>query len=513
VLGCNNYEVIDLGVMVPCEKILQTAREQKVDIIGLSGLITPSLDEMAHVAREMEREGLKLPLLIGGATTSKAHTAVKIAPGYSQPVVHVLDASRAVPVVSNLISHEQRPKFFQQVREEYDRIRVQHAGRQAKLLSIEQARANAPRLKYDDLPKPEFMGVRILSSDVAADVSPRISPSGIEPGTVSADSRRRLPVALEQLVPFIDWSPFFHTWELRGRYPAILNHPNHGGEARKLFADAQELLEKMVAGKLIQPRGVYGFFPANRVGDDVELYTDESRTKVLTTFHFLRQQIAKDDGTPNWCLADFVALKSSAGVSPAKSVTAAGTAALHDFIGAFAVTSGHGLDELVKKFKADHDDYNAIMAEALADRLAEAFAEFLHRRVREEWGYGKTEKLATEDLIGEKYRGIRPAAGYPACPDHTEKGILWKLLDVEKQTGIKLTESFAMWPASSVSGLYFAHPESKYFAVGKLGRDQVLDYHLRKGITLQEMERWLGPYLNYDPQKTTAVPCGCGQTH
>ena len=512
VLGCNNYEVIDLGVMVPCEKILQTAREQKVDILGLSGLITPSLDEMAHVAREMEREGLKLPLLIGGATTSKAHTAVKIAPGYSQPVVHVLDASRAVPVVSNLISAGHRPKFAAQIREEYDRIRAQHAGQQAKLLSIEQARANAPKLKYDDLPKPEFTGVRVLSSVVAADVNPRKSGTN-----ESADSHRRLRIELKNLLPFIDWSPFFHTWELRGRYPAILNHPNHGEEARKLFADAQELLEKIVAGKWIAARGVYGFFPANRVADDVELYTDESRQKVLTTFHFLRQQIVKEDGTPNWCLADFVASKRRTGVAPVSNVSekneTAGTAVLRDYIGAFAVTTGHGLDELVKRFKADHDDYNAIMAEALADRLAEAFAEFLHRRVREEWGYGKAEKLTTEDLIGEKYRGIRPAAGYPACPDHTEKRILWKLLEVEKNTGIQLTESCAMWPASSVSGLYFAHPESKYFAVGKLGRDQVLDYHLRKGMTLQEIERWLGPYLNYDPPKTTAAPCGCGQTH
>ncbi|MGB8367924.1 MAG: methionine synthase [Limisphaerales bacterium] len=514
VLGCNNYEVIDLGVMVPCDKILATAREQKVDIIGLSGLITPSLDEMAHVAREMEREGLKLPLLIGGATTSKAHTAVKIAPGYSQPVVHVLDASRAVPVVSNLISHEHRPKFARQIREEYDRIRAQHAGQQAKLLSIEQARANAPKLKYDDLPKPEFDGVRVLSSGVAADVNLWNSVPG-----ESADSHQRLRVSLADLVPFIDWSPFFHTWELRGVYPKILQHEKHGEEARKLFADAQELLEKIVTGKRIAARGVYGFFPANRVGDDVELYTDESRKKVLTTFHFLRQQIVKEGGTPNWCLADFVAPKRAAGVPPADQ-TSNGTSGKMpearfpaDHLGAFAVTSGHGLDELVKKFKADHDDYNAIMAEALADRLAEAFAEFLHRRVREEWGYGKAEKLTTEDLIGEKYRGIRPAAGYPACPDHTEKEILWKLLEVEKNTGIQLTGSCAMWPASSVSGLYFAHPESKYFAVGRLGRDQVLDYHLRKGMTLQELERWLGPYLNYDPPKTTAAPCGCGQTH
>ena len=499
VLGCNNYEVIDLGVMVPCEKILQTAREQKVDIIGLSGLITPSLDEMAHVAREMEREGLKLPLLIGGATTSKAHTAVKIAPSYSQPVVHVLDASRAVPVVSNLVSAEHRPKFAAQIREEYDRVRAQHVGRQVKLLSIEQARANAPKLKYDDLPRPEFTGVRVLTSDTGRAGSP------LPAAERRARSDAPYLISLADLVPFIDWSPFFHTWELRGVYPKILQHEKHGEEARKLFADAQELLEKIVAGKLIAARGVYGFFPANRVGDDVELYTDESRKKVLTTFHFLRQQIAKEDGTPNWCLADFIAPKHSTfNIQHSTS---------KDYLGAFAVTTGHGIDELVKKFKADHDDYNAIMAEALADRLAEAFAEFLHRRVREEWGYGKAEKLTTEDLIGEKYRGIRPAAGYPACPDHTEKEILWKLLEVEKNTGIQLTESCAMWPASSVSGLYFAHPESKYFAVGKLGRDQLLDYHVRKGMTLQEIERWLGPYLNYEPAKTTAAPCGCGQTH
>jgi 5-methyltetrahydrofolate--homocysteine methyltransferase len=513
VLACNNYEVIDLGVMVPCEKILQTAREQNVDIIGLSGLITPSLDEMAHVAREMERQGLKLPLLIGGATTSKAHTAVKIAPGYAQPVVHVLDASRAVPVVSNLISKEHRPKFAAQIREEYDRIRAQHGGQTAKLLSLEAARANAPKLKFDDLPKPEFVGIRALSSDVT-----------------TLNTQHSARVTLSELVPLIDWTPFFHTWELRGVYPKILQHEKHGEEARKLFADAQALLEKIISGKLIQPRGIYGFFPANRVGDDMELYTDESRSKVLTTFHFLRQQIEKGDGTPNWCLADFVAPKSRTGVppvrralqhgqldktsSPISSAGAGGTPAqLSDHLGAFAVTSGHGLDELVKKFKADHDDYNAIMAEALADRLAEAFAEFLHRRVREEWGFGKSEKFTTEDLIEEKYRGIRPAAGYPACPDHTEKAILWKLLDVEKHTGIKLTESFAMWPGSSVSGLYFAHPESKYFAVGKLGRDQLLDYHLRKGTTLQEVERWLGPWLNYDPAKTSAIACGCGQTH
>jgi 5-methyltetrahydrofolate--homocysteine methyltransferase len=474
VLACNNYDVVDLGVMVPCEKILAAAREQKADIIGLSGLITPSLDEMVHVAREMERQGLKLPLLIGGATTSKAHTAVKIAPGYTEPVVHVLDASRAVPVVSNLISSEHKPKFTEQIREEYIKVRRHHAGQQQKLISLQQARANAPKLNFDNLPKPEFTGVRTLS--------PALDP---RPSTL---------VSLADLVPLIDWSPFFHTWELRGRYPAILNHEKHGEEARKLFADAQNLLEKIVTEKLIEPRGVYGLFPANRVGDDVQLYTDESRAKVLTTFHFLRQQIEKTDGTPNWCLADFIAPST---LDPRPST---------DFLGAFAVTSGHGLADLVEKFKKDHDDYNAIMAEALADRLAEAFAEFLHKRVREDWGYGKNENLSPEDLIEEKYRGIRPAAGYPACPDHTEKKALWQLLDVEKNAGIKLTESYAMWPGSSVSGLYFAHPESKYFAVSKLDRDQLLDYHIRKGFTLQEAERWLGPYLNYDPNSSSGAP-------
>lgn len=452
VLACNNYEVIDMGVMVPCEKILERAKLENADIIGLSGLITPSLDEMVHVAREMERQDFKVPLLIGGATTSRAHTAVKVAQHYSEPVVHVLDASRAVPVTSSLLSKDGKAPFVKNLREDYEKLRAQHAGSQVKLLSLEAARANAPKLKYDDQPKPEFTGTKM-----------------IEP-------------ALAELVKFIDWSPFFHTWELRGVYPKILTHEKYGEEATKLFAAAQTLLAEIVSQKLIQPRGIYGLFPANRVGDDVELYTDESRTKVLTTLHFLRQQIEKGDGTPNWCLADFIAPKAQS-----------------DYVGAFAVTSGHGLDELVKKYKADHDDYNAIMAEALADRLAEAFAEYLHKHVRDEWGFGQLEKLTTNDLIEEKYRGIRPAAGYPASPDHTEKEILWNLLDAEKKTGIKLTESFAMWPGSSVSGLYFAHPESKYFAVGKLGKDQVEDLARRKGKSLAEMERWLGPWLNYNP--------------
>ncbi len=499
VLACNNYEVIDLGVMTPCEKIIATALEQHVDIIGLSGLITPSLDEMAHVARELERQGLKLPLLIGGATTSKAHTAVKIAPAYREPVVHVLDASRAVPVVGSLISPEQKPGFVKKVREEYERVRVQHAGQRATLISLEAARAQAPKLSYDGLVKPEFIGVRVLSPGAAADVNLR-KPEPSE----SADSRRRQRIDLADLAPFIDWTPFFHTWELRGVYPKILQHEKHGEEARKLFTDAQKLLEQILSGKLLQPRGVYGLFPANRIGDDVELYTDESRRKVLATFHFLRQQIEKTDGTPNRCLADFVAPRDGDTQFPS------------DHLGAFAVTSGHGLRELVEKFKADHDDYNAILAEALADRLAEAFAEFLHKRVREEWGYGQNENLNGEDLIAEKYRGIRPAAGYPACPDHTEKQILWKLLEAEPNAGIQLTESCAMWPGSSVSGLYFAHPESKYFAVGKLGRDQIIDYHLRKGMSLQEVERWLGPWLNYEPRAMaagTTVACACGVPH
>jgi len=461
VLGCNNYEVIDLGVMVSCEKILQTARELKVDMIGLSGLITPSLDEMAHVAREMQRQGFTLPLLIGGATTSKAHTSVKIAPHYKEPVVHVVDASRAVGVVGHLISPDLKPAFAEKNSQDQETLRQQHTGQRVKLISIDEARRRAPKFdwKETEIAQPEFIGVRTLSSKAVQGVT------------------------LEDLVACIDWSPFFHTWELRGRYPAILQHEKHGAQARELFADAQKLLERIVKKKLLTAQGVYGFFPANAVGDDVELYTDSSRRHVLTTFRFLRQQIEKPDGQPNLCLADFVAGKSVAG----------------DYIGAFAVTAGIGVDELAKQFKADNDDYNAIMTEALADRLAEAFAEYLHKRVRVEWGYGKSENLTIEQLIDEQYRGIRPAAGYPACPDHTEKWTLWQLLDAEKNAGIKLTESCAMWPGSSVSGLYFSAPQSKYFGVGKLDRDQVLDYHRRKGMDLAAVERWLGPYLNYEP--------------
>ncbi len=481
VLACNNYEVIDMGVMVPCEKILERAKLEKADIIGLSGLITPSLDEMVHVAKEMERTGFKVPLLIGGATTSRAHTAVKVAQHYSEPVVHVLDASRAVPVVSSLLSKAGKAAFVKQLRADYEKLREQHAGSAVKLLSLEAARANAPKLKYDDLPRPEFTGVRTLSSGA---FNPGKCDCGSSHGHAGAFS-----VSIEELVPFIDWTPFFHTWELRGVYPKILTHEKHGEEATKLFADAQKMLAEFVANQSLKLQAVYGVFPANAVGDDVEVYTNGSRKHLRTKFHFLRQQIEKGDGTPNWCLADFIAPKPP--TLDAKSNPPA------EHIGAFAVTSGHGLKEIVEKFKAEHDDYNAILAEAIADRLAESFAEYLHKRVRDEWGFGKLEKLTTADIIEEKYRGIRPAAGYPACPDHTEKEILWDLLDVEKHTGIKLTESFAMWPGSSVSGLYFAHPESKYFAVGKLGKDQVADLAKRKGKSVSEMERWLGPWLNY----------------
>jgi len=442
----------------------------------LSGLITPSLDEMQHVAREMERTGCKLPLLIGGATTSKAHTAIKIAPFYSQPVVHVLDASRAVPVTTNLLSSDNKAAFVQQHREEYEKLRASHSTQVVKLLSLAAARANAPKLSYHDLPKPEFTGVRTLSS---ASFNPGKCDCGSSHGHAGA-----FAVSLEEVVPFIDWTPFFHTWELRGVYPKILKHEKHGEVATKLFNEAQQLLADIVSKKSLQLRAAYGLFPANSVGDDVEVYTNGSRKHLRTTFHFLRQQMDKGDGTPNWCLADFIAPKQQ---PPPE-----------DYLGAFAVTAGIGLKEIVDGFKAKHDDYNAIMAEALADRLAEAFAEYLHKRVRGEWGFGQSESLSAEDLIAEKYRGIRPAAGYPACPDHTEKAILWDLLDAEQHTGIRLTESFAMWPGASVSGLYFAHPESKYFAVGKLGKDQVEDLSRREGKSLPEMERWLGPWLNYN---------------
>jgi len=456
VLACNNYEVIDLGVMVSCEKILERAKAEKVDLIGLSGLITPSLDEMVHVAREMERQGFKLPLLIGGATTSRAHTAVKIAPHYSEPVVHVLDASRAVPVTTSLLSEEGKPAFVAQHRAAYEALRKAHSAPRQKVVSLETARKRRTPIEWhaEDLPVPAFTGVRVLDN---------------------------FPLAT--LRQFIDWSPFFHAWELKGVYPRILEDEKQGEQARQIFSEANALLDRIIEQKLITARGVYGFFPANAVGDDVELYTDGTRVKALERFHFLRQQANREGSEPCRSLADFIAPKETG---------------LQDYIGGFAVTSGIGLKELCDGFRAQHDDYNAIMAEAIADRLAEAFAECLHKRVREEWGYGCGEGLSNADLIHEKYRGIRPAAGYPACPDHTEKGPLWRLLDVQANTGMLITESFAMWPGSSVSGLYFAHPESRYFSLGKIDRDQVADYAERKGMSVAEVERWLGPNLNYD---------------
>jgi 5-methyltetrahydrofolate--homocysteine methyltransferase len=455
VLACNNYEVIDMGVMVPAEKILERARMEKADIIGLSGLITPSLDEMVHVAREMERQGFKLPLLIGGATTSRAHTAIKIAPHYSEPVVHVLDASRAVPVTTSLLSEEGKPMFVAQHKADYESVRRMHTAQRQKLLTLEQARERKTPITWrnEDIAAPEFTGVRVLED-----------------------------FPLETLREFIDWSPFFHTWELKGVYPRILEDEKQGAQARLLFSEANALLDRIIAEKSLSARAVYGFFPANAIGDDVELYTDDSRTTVLERFYFLRQQ-ADRGAEPDLSLSDFIAPKETG---------------LPDFIGAFAVTSGIGLKEMVERFKAEHDDYNAIMAEAIADRLAEAFAECLHKCVRDAWGYGRAETLTRAEMIREEYRGIRPAAGYPASPDHTEKGTLWRLLDVEARTGIFLTESYAMWPGSSVSGLYFAHPESRYFSVGKIGRDQVEDYSVRKGMSVAEVERWLGPYLNYE---------------
>ncbi|UVT19942.1 MAG: methionine synthase [Nitrospira sp.] len=458
VLGCNNYEVIDLGVMVPCEKILAAARENKPDIIGLSGLITPSLDEMVHVAKEMTREGFDLPLLIGGATTSKAHTAVKIAPSYEPGVVHVLDASRAVGVVGSLVSRTQKPDFVKRVRDDYERVRQSHRDRGEKpLVSIAHARANRFISDWEktDIPMPSALGVRMV-----------------------------LDQSLVELIPYIDWSPFFHTWELRGRYPTIFEDPTVGPKAKELYDDARRLLDEIVQKGQLKAKGVYGFFPASSVGDDIELYQDLSRRTVLTTIHHLRQQSEKPTGQPNLSLADYVAPKESG---------------RQDYMGAFAVTAGIGLDELCRRFDKDHDDYNSIMAKALADRLAEAFAEFLHKRVRGEWGYGKKEQLTNEDLIRERYRGIRPAPGYPACPDHTEKRILFDLLSAEKHAGIILTESFAMLPAAAVSGFYFAHPDAKYFAVGKIGKDQVEDYAHRKGMDLRTVERWLSPNLNYEP--------------
>jgi 5-methyltetrahydrofolate--homocysteine methyltransferase len=467
VLQCNNYEVIDLGVMVPAQKILETARENKVDIIGLSGLITPSLDEMCHVAAEMEREGLDLPLLIGGATTSQLHTAVKIDPNYNKgQAIYVVDASRAVGVMSNLLSETEREGFIAGVRQDYARVAEGYArGQKAKRrTAIGKARDNKVKIDWSGYtpPKPSFTGTRVFKE-----------------------------VDLAEIRRYIDWTPFFSTWEMKGQYPRILEDDKYGEAASALFKDAQTLLDQIVNEKWLTANAVVGFWPANSVGgDDIEVYSDETRKTPLATLHSLRQQIARDGGRgrANTALADFIAPKDTS---------------LADYIGGFAVTTGLGEEPYLKRFEEAHDDYSKIMLQALADRLAEAFAEMMHEKVRKElWGYAGDEAFSADDLIAEKYQGIRPAPGYPAQPDHTEKPTLFTLLDAEKETGIKLTESFAMWPASSVSGLYFSHPDSHYFGVGKIERDQALDYAKRKGWDLETCEKWLAPILNYDPRKS-----------
>ena len=460
VLSCNNYEVIDLGVMVPADKIIETAIQEEADIIGLSGLITPSLDEMVHVAGEMERRGLKVPLLIGGATTSKRHTAVKIAPAYGRETIHVVDASRAVPVVGALTKPDLRKALDEQNRVEQREIREQFETRMtAPLLTYEEAERHKLHTVWDpsQISVPDFTGRKVLSD-----------------------------FSLAALVPYIDWSPFFHTWEIRGRYPDLLDDPVRGPAARDLFANAKELLREIIDKKLLKAQAVYGFYPANSEGDDIIVYSDALRSGELTRLHTLRQQKESQRGKPQMALADFVAPRSSG---------------LIDYIGAFAVSAGGGAQELAEKFDKENDQYNSIMTKALADRLAEAFAEYLHQRARADWGYGKEENLTPEDLIAEKYRGIRPAPGYPAFPDHTEKPILFELLGATEATGITLTESYAMFPAASICGLYFAHQEAHYFAVSAIGRDQVNSYAKRKGMTVGEVERWLAPVLGYDPSR------------
>ncbi|WP_368899498.1 methionine synthase [Morganella morganii] len=458
VLQCNNYEIIDLGVMVPCETILRTAIEEKVDIIGLSGLITPSLDEMVHVAKEMERQGFSLPLLIGGATTSKAHTAVKIEPNYSGPVTYVQNASRTVGVVAALLSDKQRDEFVARTRKEYEVVRDQYARRQPRSapVTLAQARANAFAADWDNYtpPRPAFTGVKTVTAPISV------------------------------LRRYIDWTPFFMTWSLAGKYPRILEDDVVGEEARRLFKEANAMLDELDRTGTLTPRGVAGIFPANRIGDDIAVYRDESREEILLYSCHLRQQTQKKDDFPNACLADFVAPPG-----------------IPDYLGAFAVTGGLEEDTLAAQFDAAHDDYNKIMVKALADRLAEGFAEYLHEQVRKTvWGYSPDENLDNDSLIRENYQGIRPAPGYPACPEHTEKSKIWELLDVEGHTGMRLTESYAMWPGASVSGWYFSHPQSRYFAVAQIQRDQIEDYAARKGMPVKELERWLAPNLGYDPE-------------
>jgi len=457
VLQCNNYEVVDLGVMVPCDTILETARREKADMVGLSGLITPSLEEMAHVAKEMQRLGFELPLLIGGATTSRTHTAVKIEPNYSGPTVWVPDASRAVGVATTLASPEQRAKYMEEVRADYAKVRAQHAAKTGqRSVTLAAARANAVALDWTSYvpPVPRELGVTALAN-----------------------------YPLEKLVPFIDWAPFFQAWDLAGPYPAILDDAVVGQAARNLLAEGRAMLERVVKGRWLTASGVYGLWPAASTGDDIEIYADERRARVLMTWHNLRQQNEKPAGNPNQCLADFVAPKDSG---------------VRDYVGAFAVTAGLGVEAKVREFEAKHDDYSAIMLKAIADRLAEAFAEHLHHRVRtQSWGYAAGESLSVEELVAEKYRGIRPAPGYPACPDHTEKGPLFALLDAGKKAGMTLTDAFAMLPTASVSGFYLSHPQSRYFAVGRIERDQAADYAHRKGMDLAQAERWLASNLNY----------------
>ena len=461
VLGCNNYDVVDLGVMVPAAKILEVAREKNVDIIGLSGLITPSLDEMVHVAAEMERQGFRVPLLIGGATTSRVHTAVKVAPRYtSGQAVYVTDASRAVGVVSNLLSPDNKDAFVETTRAEYRKVAEAHARSEADKQRLPLAKARANRLAIDWTayapPVPSFLGTRVFES-----------------------------YDLAHLARFIDWTPFFSTWELKGRYPAILEHEAQGPAARALFDDAQAMLGKIVAEGWFKPKAVVGFWPANAVGDDIRLFTDEARDEEAATFYTLRQQLSKGGGRASLALGDFVAPRETG---------------LGDYVGAFVVTAGMEEEVLSERFSRANDDYSSIMVKALADRFAEAFAEALHQRVRRElWGYAPGEAFGPDELIGEPYRGIRPAPGYPSQPDHTEKATLFRLLDAEAKVGVRLTESFAMWPGSSVSGLYLAHPDAHYFGVAKVERDQVEDYAARKGMPVGEVERWLGPILNYVP--------------
>jgi 5-methyltetrahydrofolate--homocysteine methyltransferase len=458
VLACNDYEIHDLGVMVSCEAILREARERKVDVIGLSGLITPSLDEMVHVAREMERNGFEMPLLIGGATTSSKHTSVKIAPQYHGPVLHVKDASRSVGVVERLIRPDGRIELDRQNRTLQEQERAAFGRRQQrKLVPYPEAFRRRLVVDWSDPPPavPAFLGKRTLPS-----------------------------VPLEQIVPYIDWSPFFMSWELKGKYPKIFEDPERGPRARELFDDARELLGRIVSGRQLTATAVYGFFPANSDGDDLVIYEDETRTGERLRLPTLRQQWERDGQTSFRSLADYIAPRETG---------------VPDYLGGFAVTAGHGVEELVAEFEADHDDYNSIMCKALADRLAEALAEMLHKRVRQEWGYGRAENLSIGDLIEEKYRGIRPASGYPTSPDHTEKRDLWRLLNADAEAGIVLTESYAMHPGASVSGLYFSHPQARYFAVDMIARDQVESYAARKGMPLREVERWLAPNLAYDP--------------